>query len=83
MAGTGSIVQILGSVVDVEFPPGQLPQLYNDIRVQREVFRGYEEGKVPDQYKWLHMEVQSELGNNRVRCLSMGTTDGLRRGMPV
>lgn len=83
MAGQGKIVQILGSVVDVEFPPGQLPKLYNDIKVAREVFRGYEEGQLPEQYKWLHMEVQSELGNNRVRCLSMGTTDGLRRGMAV
>ena len=83
MAGKGSIVQILGSVVDVEFPPGQLPQLYYDVRVEREVFRGLGEGNVPEHHKWLHMEVESELGNNRVRCLSMGTTDGLRRGMEV
>ena len=83
MAGIGKIVQILGSVVDAEFPAGELPQLYNDVKVEREVFRGYEEGNMPAHVKYLHMEVQSELGNNRVRCLAMGSTDGLRRGMGV
>ena len=83
MADKGKIVQILGSVVDVEFPAGSLPQLYNDITVERDVFRGFEEGKLPEHVKYLHMEVQSELGNNRVRCLAMGSTDGLKRGMPV
>ncbi|MCE7872291.1 F0F1 ATP synthase subunit beta [bacterium CPR1] len=82
MAGKGKIVQILGSVVDLEFLPGQLPNLYNAIRVPREVFRGYEPGvELPEDIKYLTLEVMGELGNNRVRTLAMGTTDGLRRGM--
>ncbi len=82
MAGKGKIVQILGSVVDLEFLPGQLPNLYNAIRVPREVFRGYEPGaELPEDIKHLTLEVMGELGNNRVRTLAMGTTDGLRRGM--
>src|ERR1039458_4719157 len=83
MSASGKIVQILGSVVDVEFPPGNLPFLYNDVVVERDIFRGYEAGKLPPHVKHLHLEVQSELGNNRVRCLAMGSTDGLMRGMPV
>jgi F-type H+-transporting ATPase subunit beta len=83
VSANGKIVQILGSVVDVEFPPGNLPQLYNDVVVERDMFRGFEPGKMPENVKFLHLEVQSELGNNRVRCLAMGSTDGLRRGMGV
>jgi F-type H+-transporting ATPase subunit beta len=77
----GEIVQILGSVVDMEFPPGSLPSLYSAIRVKREVFRAYAEADIPEHDRWLTFEVMAELGNNRVRCLAMGTTDGLRRGM--
>ncbi|MEW6277304.1 MAG: F0F1 ATP synthase subunit beta [Candidatus Eremiobacterota bacterium] len=84
MAGIGKIVQILGSVVDVEFPPGQLPNLYNALRCKREVFRGYDPGQeLPEEIRYLTLEVMGELGNNRVRTLAMGTTDGLRRGMDV
>jgi F-type H+-transporting ATPase subunit beta len=77
----GEIVQILGSVVDMEFPPGSLPSLYSAVRVKREVFRAYAEDEIPESDRWLTFEVMGELGNNRVRCLAMGTTDGLRRGM--
>jgi F-type H+-transporting ATPase subunit beta len=80
-AGNGEIVQILGSVVDMEFPPGSLPSLYSAIRVKREVFRAFGEDQIPEHDRWLTFEVMGELGNNRVRCLAMGTTDGLRRGM--
>ncbi len=83
MAGQGSIVQIMGAVVDVEFAPGDLPRMFNDLRCEREVWRGYEPGNIPEHLKYLHLEVQTELGNNRVRCLSMGSTEGLRRGMKV
>jgi F-type H+-transporting ATPase subunit beta len=80
-AGTGQIVQILGSVVDMEFPPGALPKLYNAVRVKREVFRKFSGDEIPESDRYLTFEVMGELGNNRVRCLAMGTTDGLRRGM--
>lgn len=79
--GQGEIVQILGSVVDMEFPPGQLPALYSAVRVEREVFRKFEGKDIPEGDRYLTFEVMGELGNNRVRCLAMGTTDGLRRGM--
>ncbi|MFA5506587.1 MAG: F0F1 ATP synthase subunit beta [Vulcanimicrobiota bacterium] len=81
--GTGKIVQILGSVVDIEFPPGHLPNLYSAVVVKREVFRAYTGDDIPEYDRELYLEVMVELGNNRVRCLAMGTTDGLRRGMPV
>ena len=81
--GTGKIVQILGSVVDIEFPPGHLPNLYNAVVAKREVFRAFTGDDIPEYDRELYLEVMVELGNNRVRCLAMGTTDGLRRGMPV
>ncbi len=79
--GIGKVVQILGSVVDIEFPPGQLPNLYNAVRCKREVFRSFTGEDIPEFDRTLVFEVMGELGNNRVRCLAMGTTDGLRRGM--
>lgn len=75
----GKIVQIIGSVVDVEFPPGHLPNLYNALKINREV-AGQD---VLHMEEHLVMEVEGELGNNRVRCLALGSTDGLRRGMEV
>jgi F-type H+-transporting ATPase subunit beta len=68
---TGRIVQIQGVVVDVEFPPGQLPDIYNALIVERP-----EGGR-------LVLEVQQHLGNDWVRAVAMSTTDGLKRGMPV
>ncbi len=68
-AARGKVVQILGGVVDCEFPPDQLPELFDAIDVQRD-------GEEP-----LVLEVQRHLGNNWVRCVAMGATDGLRRGM--
>jgi len=67
----GRIVQILGGVVDVEFPPGQLPEIYEAIDVPRN-----------DQQP-LVLEVQKHLGNNWVRCVAMDSTDGLQRGVPA
>jgi F-type H+-transporting ATPase subunit beta len=81
--GTGKIVQILGSVVDIEFPPGHLPNLYSAVTCKREVFRAFTGDDIPEYDRELYLEVMVELGNNRVRCLAMGTTDGLRRGLPV
>jgi len=72
----GRIVQVIGSVVDVEFEPGELPNLYDALKVERE-------DTDKDSHKELFMEVEGELGNNQVRCLSMGSTDGLYRGMEI
>ena len=71
----GLITQIIGPVVDVEFPSGQLPQIY-DALIIKDAFPGQER---PD----LITEVQQLLGDNRVRSVAMSSTDGLRRGMPV
>jgi len=67
----GRVVQVIGVVVDVEFPEGELPPLYNAVRVV-----GDAESKVD-----ITMEVAQHLGDNVVRCVSMQPTDGLRRGM--
>jgi len=66
--GTGRVVQITGPVVDIEFPAGQLPTIYNAV----EIDRGGGET--------LTCEVQQHLGNNWVRTVAMTTTDGLPRG---
>ena len=63
----GRVVQIIGTVLDIEFPPGHLPEINHAVNIVRE--DGTE----------LVTEVQQHLGNNWVRCLAMDTTDGLRR----
>jgi F-type H+-transporting ATPase subunit beta len=68
---TGKIVQILGGVVDCEFPADHLPEIYEAVEVTRE------EGEP------IVLEVQTSLGGNWVRCIAMDTTDGLRRGLPA
>lgn len=81
----GKVVQVVGSVVDLEFAPGELPELYSAVRIEREIFRGKseeEKANLTDAQRYLVLEVMSELGNNCVRALALGTTDGLRRGMP-
>ncbi len=67
----GRVVQIQGGVVDVAFPEGNLPNLYEAIEVERP-------GKDA-----LVLEVQKHLGNNWVRTVSMDSTDGLQRGVPA
>ncbi len=69
--GMGRVIQITGPVVDIEFPPGQLPAVYNAVEIQRQ-------GAEP-----LTCEVQQHLGNNWVRAVAMTTTDGLARGVEV
>ena len=66
---TGRVVQILGGVVDVAFPEGELPEVYEAIEIER-----------PGQ-ALLVLEVQKHLGNNWVRTVAMDTTDGLQRGV--
>ena len=64
---TGLVRQVIGTVVDVEFPSGDLPEIFNAVRIQMD------QGP-------LMTEVQQHLGNNWVRCLALDSTDGLRRG---
>ncbi len=64
----GKIVQIIGPVVDVEFPRNAMPKIYDALKMESPV---------------LTLEVQQQLGDGVVRAIAMGTTDGLRRGMLV
>src|SRR3990170_4435233 len=66
----GTVVQVIGTVVDVEFPPDQLPAIYNAVEIDKN-------GTT------VVAEVQQHLGNNWVRTLTMADTDGLRRGAEV
>ncbi|GAA0812386.1 F0F1 ATP synthase subunit beta [Colwellia sp. D2M02] len=68
---TGKVVQIIGAVVDVEFPQDAVPQVYDALNVTE----GNLEGLV--------LEVQQQLGGGVVRTIAMGTSDGLRRGLNV
>jgi len=67
----GRVVQIIGPVVDVEFPEGQLPEIYDALVIER--------GDGSE----LVLEVEQHLGENRVRTIAMDSTDGLTRGTPV
>ena len=69
----GRVVQIIGPVVDIEFPKG-VPAIYNAVRVQSDARDG---GVALD----VVVEVEQDLGENRVRCVSMLSTDGMVRGM--
>ncbi len=74
-AKVGYITQIIGPVVDVKFPSGQMPQIYNAISIKGTNEAGQEVS--------VTCEVQQLLGDNQVRAVSMSTTDGLVRGMEV
>jgi len=71
----GKVTQVLGPVVDVEFPPGDLPEIYTALRVSNPSL-GKGEGN-------LVLEVAQHLGENTVRTIAMDSTDGLARGVPV
>ncbi len=64
----GKIREIIGAIVDIEFPPNGLPAIYNAI-------------KIDDADIHLTLEVMQHLGNDAVRCVALSSTDGLRRGM--
>ncbi len=66
----GRVVQVIGPVVDIEFPGGKLPNIYNAIKIENE-----------DSGIDLTCEVMQQLGDNRVRSVAMSSTDGLVRGM--
>ncbi|AWX16085.1 F0F1 ATP synthase subunit beta [Mergibacter septicus] len=64
---TGKIVQIIGAVIDVEFPQNEVPKVYDALNVET----------------GLVLEVQQQLGGGVVRCIAMGSSDGLKRGLSV
>ena len=66
----GKIVQIIGTVIDVEFPPDELPSLFDALELENSGEK-------------LILEVQQHVGNNWVRCLALGSTEGLARGTEV
>src|SRR5438105_4763231 len=74
----GHITQIIGSTFDVEFEEGHLPAIYNALKIEM-VTAGKGGGSAPA--TTLTGEVQQHLGGNRVRCVALGSTDGLVRGM--
>ena len=63
----GKIVQIIGAVIDVEFPQDAVPKVYDALKVE----------------SGLTLEVQQQLGGGLVRCIALGTSDGLKRGLKV
>ncbi|MAE76483.1 MAG: F0F1 ATP synthase subunit beta [Planctomycetes bacterium] len=69
-AATGTILQVFGPVVDVRFPEGQLPAIYNAVHIDDPIRAN----------KTLVLEVAQHLGDDTARCVAMSSTDGLRRG---
>ena len=77
--GTGRISRVIGPVVDVEFPPDQLPDMYNALTVEYTGMGSTEAG----QMQTMTMEVAQHLGDNIVRSIALKPTDGLVRGAKV
>ncbi|MDY0383271.1 F0F1 ATP synthase subunit beta [Trichlorobacter sp.] len=71
----GKISQVIGAVVDVEFEPGKLPEIYHALRVTNPA--------IDDRENNLVLEVAQHLGENSVRTIAMDSTDGLKRGQEV
>jgi len=75
MESNGSVSQVIGPVLDIEFPEGQLPEIFNALRVTNPAINDEE---------WnLVVEVVQHLGENTVRAVAMDSTDGLIRGQAV
>jgi F-type H+-transporting ATPase subunit beta len=72
---TGKISQVIGAVIDVEFEPGKLPEIYHALRVSNPA--------IDDRENNLVLEVAQHLGENSVRTIAMDSTDGLKRGQVV
>ena len=70
MDNIGKVKQIIGAVIDVEFPLGNLPEIYHAIEIDQ-----------PEQNVKTTLEVAQHIGNNTVRCVAMSSTDGMIRGM--
>jgi len=71
----GKVVQIIGPVLDIEFPPGHLPSIYNAVRLTNR--------SISDKEWNLTVEVAQHLGENTVRCIAMDSTEGMTRGLPA
>ena len=72
--GTGRVARVIGPVVDVEFPPDAMPEIYNALHVER---------TLGEQTSVLTLEVAQHIGDNLVRAIAMQPTDGLVRGSSV
>ena len=72
----GTIVQTIGAVIDIEFAREHMPNIYDALRLEDTGERGLAE-------KGLTFEVEQQLGDGIVRCIALGSSDGLRRGMRV
>ena len=72
----GKIIQVIGAVVDAEFPPGSTPEIYDALEVTYKLSNSETESR-------LVLETQQHLGENRVRTVAMSSTEGLVRGMDV
>jgi F-type H+-transporting ATPase subunit beta len=70
----GKIIQVIGNVVDVEFPADRMPEIYTALRIDT---------RIEGQDQRIVCEVQQHLGRNQVRAVAMSSTDGLVRGIPV
>ncbi|MBI5892344.1 MAG: F0F1 ATP synthase subunit beta [Deltaproteobacteria bacterium] len=68
----GKVTQVIGAVLDIEFPPGNLPAIYNAVKVTN--------SSIDDKQWNLVVEVAQHLGENTVRCIAMDATEGLVRG---
>jgi F-type H+-transporting ATPase subunit beta len=73
----GRVISIRGPVLDIEFPPGKLPDIYNALEIIRNIDKSTQSGKK------VVVEVQQSIGNNQIRAVAMSSTDGLQRGMEV
>ena len=74
MSKIGKVVQVIGPVIDVEFKPEDLPEIYTALYLNEKI-ENYEIS--------LTAEVQQLVGRNQVRAIAMSSTDGVQRGMPV
>src|SRR5262245_44573368 len=72
----GTIVQSIGAVIDIEFPREQMPKVYDALILE-------DSGDATLVEKGLTFEVEQQLGDGVVRCIALGSSDGLRRGMKV
>ena len=77
----GHVTRIQGSVIDVEFPVGHMPDIYNALTVEIKQMGQQEEGEVKDSV--ITLEVEQHLGDSTARCVALKSTDGLVRGAIV
>ncbi|MFT5169627.1 MAG: F-type H+-transporting ATPase subunit beta, partial [Candidatus Omnitrophota bacterium] len=72
---TGEVLQVLGAVIDVIFPDGDLPKIFTALKITNPT--------IDDREHNLTLEVAQHLGNNTVRTIAMDMTEGVQRGMAV